>query len=106
MRESVLVQNQNRDGEASYFTVRLLLAQEIQKVALIFAVRGKCSSFLCFIKGGSYDQYQDLLQLLALAILNSFSSKERDNISVSKGFFTTLPRLQEHRYTTHLPCPG
>lgn len=57
------------------FSAGLFCAQEIQNIAFYFVIKGKCSSFPCFIRQGSSDHFQGLLQLLALAVLHGFSSR-------------------------------
>lgn len=61
-------------GKPHFFCEALLCAGD-SKGCFYFAIRGKRSSFPCFIKLGSSDCFRGLLQLLALAILYNFSSR-------------------------------
>lgn len=80
------MRSQSRGGETTFFFCEALVCTGNSKGCFYFAVGGKRSSFLCFIKRGSSDCFQGLFQLLALAILNAFSSEERRSFSIEGVF--------------------
>lgn len=93
-------ESKRRWGNLIFFCKALVFAGN-SKGCFYFAVRGKHSSFPSFIKWGSSDHFQGLYQLLALAILNAFSSRGGTIFQYQRH---SLPRLREPRYTTHPPC--